>query len=47
VFLHAAVLEGAGHSTVEPGTKLSVPSEAAARVCGVPLRHSCPPQEQT
>jgi CspA family cold shock protein len=24
VFLHAAVLEGAGHSTVEPGTKLSV-----------------------
>jgi cold shock protein len=24
VFLHAAVLEAAGHSTVEPGTKLSV-----------------------
>jgi cold shock protein len=24
VFLHAAVLESAGHSTVEPGTKLSV-----------------------
>jgi len=24
VFLHAAVLEGAGHTTVEPGTKLSV-----------------------
>src|SRR6476659_7167927 len=24
VFLHAAVLEGAGQSTVEPGTKLSV-----------------------